>query len=49
MNYATGLTEDVTGIFLISTDGATKYLDWGFGIAGDDAYSTILAGVGAPV
>ena len=49
VNYATGLTEDVTGIFLISTDGATKYLDWGFGIAGDDAYSTILAGVGAPV
>ncbi len=46
VNCATGLTGDVTAVSLISTDGATKYLDWNFGVAGDDAYRAILAGVG---
>lgn len=43
VNYAAGLTKDVTQVMLISTDGPTRYLDWNWGIAGDEAYAAIIA------
>ena len=47
VNYATGLTTDAADVMLISTDTSTTYLDWNLGVAGTDAYNTLMESVGA--
>ena len=47
VNYATGLTTDAADVMLISTDTSTTYLDWNLGVAGSDAYNTLMESVGA--
>ena len=47
VNYATGLTGDATAVSILSTDVATTYRDWNYGLAGSAAYTSILASVGA--